>query len=111
MENFVLGVSAVLKEAGIHILLLYYSPLVRGFVFGVIVATLIYGFIYSASKEKENHVYTFSNEYADLVNQKKGFPFRRLIKIFFVSLKLLGFTAITLFYGIVFVVLIVNLLA
>lgn len=45
MDNFLYGIEAILKLMQIELSLLFHSSVMRGFLAGYIVATLIYGFI------------------------------------------------------------------
>lgn len=53
MENFLFGIEAVLKLMQIELGLLFHSSVMRGFLAGYIVATLVYGFLETSRRHRE----------------------------------------------------------
>lgn len=53
MENFLFGIEAVLKLMQIELSLLFQSSVMRGFLAGYIVATLIYAFLETSRRHRE----------------------------------------------------------
>lgn len=53
MENFLLGIQGLLKLMAIEISILYHSEVIRGFLVGYIVATLVYGFLETSKRHRE----------------------------------------------------------
>lgn len=53
MENVLFGVEALLKLMQIELSLLFYSSVMRGFLAGFVVATLIYGFLETSRRHRE----------------------------------------------------------
>jgi len=52
MENFIMGLGALFALVRIEAAVLYYSPMIRGFVIGYVVASLVYGFIVSGERRR-----------------------------------------------------------
>ncbi|MFH1712159.1 MAG: hypothetical protein ABH846_02900 [Patescibacteria group bacterium] len=53
MENFIFGILALAKLMVIELSVLFNSEVIRGFLVGYVVATLIYGFIESNQRHQE----------------------------------------------------------
>lgn len=52
MENLLLGLSALIKLLGVELTVLFYSPMIRGFLAGYLVASLVYGFFATGRPKK-----------------------------------------------------------
>ncbi|MFH1632359.1 MAG: hypothetical protein ABIA47_05095 [bacterium] len=50
MDNLVQGIEALMKLMATELSVLISSPLIQGFIIGYVVATLIYGFVYSRNR-------------------------------------------------------------
>ncbi len=55
MENVQLGFQAILLLLKTEVSVLYYSPVIRGFAFGYVVASLMYGFIITKELRKKKN--------------------------------------------------------
>lgn len=53
MENFLFGIEAILKLMQIELGLLFHSSVMRGFLAGYMVATLVYGFLETSRRHRE----------------------------------------------------------
>lgn len=53
MENFLYGIEAILKLMQIELSLLFQSAVMRGFLAGFIVSTLIFGFLETSRRHRE----------------------------------------------------------
>lgn len=53
MENFILGIEGLFKLMAIELSILYNSEVIRGFLVGYIVATLVYGFLETSKRHRE----------------------------------------------------------
>ncbi len=52
MENFIFGMEGLLRLMAIELSILYHSEVIRGFLVGYIVATLVYGFLETSKRHR-----------------------------------------------------------
>lgn len=53
MDNFLFGIEAMLKLMQLELALVFQSSVMRGFLAGYIVATLIYGFLETSKRHQQ----------------------------------------------------------
>ena len=53
MENFVFGMEALLRLMSIELAILFHSEVIRGFLVGYVVATLVYGFLETSKRHRQ----------------------------------------------------------
>jgi len=53
MENFLFGTEGILKLVQIELGLIFHSTLLRGFLAGYLVASLVYGFLETSRRHRE----------------------------------------------------------